>query len=54
LESIEVSPRRFADLMRRLQQGKMPDGSNTEGRWSNYLSTHPDMEERLRGFEARN
>ena len=54
LESIEVSPRRFADLMRRLQQGKLPDGSDTEGRWSNYLSTHPDMEERLRGFEAQN
>jgi Zn-dependent protease with chaperone function len=54
LESIEVSPRRFADLMRRLQQGKLPYGSHTEGRWSNYLSTHPDMEARLRGFEARN
>ena len=52
LESIEVSPQRFADLMRRLQQGKLPDGSDTEGRWSNYLSTHPDMEERLRDFEA--
>ena len=39
--------------MRRLQQGKLPDGSDTEGRWSNYLSTHPDMEERLRGFEPR-
>jgi len=39
--------------MRRLQQGKLPDGSDTEGRWSNYLSTHPDMEERLRDLKLR-
>jgi Zn-dependent protease with chaperone function len=52
LTSHRIAPRRFADLMRRLQQRKLPDGSDTEGRWSNYLSTHPDMEERLQRFEA--
>ncbi len=53
LESMEVPPQRFADLMRRLQREKSPEGSNAEGRWRDYLSTHPDMEERLRGFEAK-
>lgn len=51
LESIEVSPQRFADLMRRLRQPE-PHRSGLEERWSNYLSTHPDMEERLRRFET--
>jgi Zn-dependent protease with chaperone function len=51
LKSNRVSPRRFADLMRRLQQAE-PLRSEPEGRWSSYLSTHPDMEERLRRFEA--
>jgi Zn-dependent protease with chaperone function len=27
------------------------DDPDTEGCWSNYLSTHPDTEERLRRFE---
>lgn len=48
LRSQGISPRCFANLMRRLQQEKKPDG---EGHWSNYLSTHPGMEERLRPFE---
>jgi predicted Zn-dependent protease len=48
LRSRGISPRCFADLMRRLQQEKQPDG---QSHWSNYLSTHPDMEERLRPFE---
>jgi Zn-dependent protease with chaperone function len=47
-----IPPHRFADLMRRLQQEKHPDGSDGESHWSNYLSTHPDMEERLRRFEG--
>jgi hypothetical protein len=38
--------------MRRLQEEKQPEGRAGEGRWTNYLSTHPDMEERLRRFEA--
>jgi Zn-dependent protease with chaperone function len=52
LDSHQIPPRRFADLMRRLQQEKRPHDPDTEARWSNYLSTHPDMEERLRRFEA--
>ena len=40
--------------MRRLQQEKRPDDLDTEGRWSNYLSTHLDTEERLRRFEEPN
>jgi len=52
LQSHQVPPRRFVDLMRRLQQEKQPDAPDTQGRWSNYLSTHPDTEERLRRFEA--
>jgi Zn-dependent protease with chaperone function len=51
LQSHQIPPRRFADLMRRLQQEKRPDDPDTEGRWSNYISTHPDTEERLRQFE---
>jgi Zn-dependent protease with chaperone function len=51
LQSHQIPPRRFADLLRRLQQEKRPDDPATEGRWSNYLSTHPDTQERLRRFE---
>jgi Zn-dependent protease with chaperone function len=51
LRSHGISPRHFSDLMRRLQQEKHPDGPGGESHWSNYLSTHPDMEERLRRFE---
>ena len=51
LKSHQIPPHRFADLMRRLQQEKRPDDPDPEGRWSNYLSTHPDTEERLRRFE---
>jgi Zn-dependent protease with chaperone function len=51
LESSKISPQRFADLMRRLRQVE-PQRSETEGPWSDYLSTHPDMEERLGRCEA--
>ncbi len=51
LRSHGIAPRCFADLMRRLQQEKQPDRRAGEGHWSNYLSTHPDTEERLRRFE---
>ncbi|MCU0590746.1 MAG: M48 family metallopeptidase [Desulfobacterales bacterium] len=52
LRSQAVSPRHFADLMRRLQEQKQPEGLDLPGRWSDYLSTHPSMEERLLDFEA--
>jgi Zn-dependent protease with chaperone function len=51
LRSNAVSPRHFADLMRRLQQQKQPHEWNLQGRWSNYLSTHPATAERLLDFE---
>jgi Zn-dependent protease with chaperone function len=51
LRSNAVSPRNFANLMRRLQQEKLPEGPEASGRWSNYLSTHPSTEERLAVFE---
>jgi len=51
LESSKVPPQRFADLMRRLGQAEARR-SEADGRWSNYLSTHPNMEERLRRFET--
>jgi Zn-dependent protease with chaperone function len=53
LAPMGVPPRRFADLMRRLQREKSPEGANAEGGWRNYLSTHPGFEERLRVFEAQ-
>ena len=51
LRSHGIPPHRFADLMRRLQQEKQSDGPSRESHWSDYLSTHPDTEERLRRFE---
>lgn len=52
LRSQGVAPRHFAHLMRRLQGQKQPDGLDLQGRWSNYLSTHPATEERLLEFES--
>lgn len=43
-----IPARHFADLMRRLS----PPDTGGGGRWSNYLSTHPDMAERLRAFDS--
>lgn len=43
-----IPARHFADLMRRLS----PPEAGGGGRWSNYLSTHPDMSERLRAFDS--
>jgi len=52
LRSQAVSPQHFANLMRRLQGQKQPGGLDLQGRWSNYLSTHPSTEERLLDFEG--
>jgi Zn-dependent protease with chaperone function len=51
LQSHHISPRHFANLMRRLQQEKHPEDLDMQGRWSNYLSTHPATAERLQRFE---
>lgn len=52
LRSQAVSPRHFANLMRRIQEQKPPAGLDLPGHWSNYLSTHPSIEERLLDFEG--
>ncbi len=52
LRSQAVSPRHFANLMRRLQEQKQLEGLDLPGPWSNYLSTHPATEERLLDFEG--
>lgn len=49
LAAHRIPTRHFADLMRRLQ----PPGGARPDRWSNYLSTHPDVEERIEAFERR-
>lgn len=51
LKAHAVSPRHFANLMRRLQQQKQPEGTGGQDRWLNYLSTHPAITERLLDFE---
>jgi len=51
LQSHKISPRHFANLMRRLQHEKHPEDLDMQGRWSNYLSTHPTTDERLQRFE---
>jgi len=51
LQSRAISPRHFANLMRRLEQQEKPKDLGQQGRWSNYLSTHPATAERLRDFE---
>jgi Zn-dependent protease with chaperone function len=43
-----IPGRHFADLMRRMR----PSAAEGSGRWSDYLSTHPDTSERLRAFES--
>ena len=47
MRSRGLAPRNFYNLMQRLQQENRPEDSAAEERWSNYLSTHPSMEERL-------
>ena len=43
--------KRFADLMRRVEDQSGPGGQDNVKKWTNYLSTHPMTEERLLGFE---
>jgi Zn-dependent protease with chaperone function len=51
LAAQSVSPRHFARLMRRIEARKRPEDPDLQGRWANYLSTHPLTAERLREFE---
>jgi Zn-dependent protease with chaperone function len=52
LAAQSVSPRHFARLMRRIEARKRPEDPDLQGRWANYLSTHPLTAERLREFES--
>jgi hypothetical protein len=49
LAAHRIPARHFADLMRRIR----PPRAEGPGRWSNYLSTHPDVEQRIEAFERR-
>jgi len=51
LRSQGISPRNFYNLMRRLQQENPRQIPAAQERWSNYLSTHPSIEERLPLFD---
>jgi Zn-dependent protease with chaperone function len=51
LQSRAISPRHFANLMRRLEQQEQAESLDRQGHWSNYLSTHPTTSERLAAFE---
>ncbi len=47
-----IAPRHFSNLMRRLEGERQAGAGEGEDRWSNYLSTHPSTEERLRSFDT--
>jgi len=51
LRSRGTSTIHFARLMRRIDQKMEPKSKGSDGKWLNYLSTHPMTEERLRNFE---
>jgi hypothetical protein len=51
MRSHEISPLNFVKLMRRIESEKRSKSKAPGGKWSNYLSTHPLTEERLRKFE---
>ena len=46
-----TSPLYFAKLMRRIDLKMAPKSQEAGAKWSNYLSTHPITEDRLRSFE---
>jgi Zn-dependent protease with chaperone function len=47
-----IAPRHFSNLMRRLEGERRAGDEGGDDRWSNYLSTHPSTEERLRPFDT--
>jgi len=51
LRSHGTSPIHFARLMRRIDQKMAPKSKGSDGKWLNYLSTHPMTEERILNFE---
>ncbi|MES0363269.1 MAG: M48 family metalloprotease, partial [Desulfobacteria bacterium] len=51
LRSRGTLPIHFARLMRRIDKKLAPESESLDGKWLNYLSTHPMTEERLRDFE---
>jgi Zn-dependent protease with chaperone function len=51
LRTHDISPVRFASLMRRIEKQKPGVSGKTPEKWVNYLSTHPLTEERLQAFD---
>jgi predicted Zn-dependent protease len=51
LRSRGTPPIHFARLMRRIDKKLGPESESRDGKWLNYLSTHPMTDERLRDFE---
>ncbi|MDL1967619.1 MAG: M48 family metallopeptidase [Deltaproteobacteria bacterium] len=51
LRSSGTSPIHFARLMRRIDQKMASKSKGSDGKWLNYLSTHPMTEERILNFE---
>lgn len=49
-----IPPHRFSDLLRRIQTAgnKKAEPPKDGLKWSNYLSTHPDTDERIRRFSG--
>ena len=49
LRSAGIPPRRFADLMERIEEKMTAKNKNAgkQKKWASYLSTHPRMTERL-------
>ncbi len=47
-----IAPSHFANLMRRLEGERRAGAGEGDGRWSDYLSTHPSTGERLQPFDA--
>jgi Zn-dependent protease with chaperone function len=53
LKSRQISPTHFANLLRRIEEKKNSQHLSSEDGWINYLSSHPNTEERLKIFEQK-
>ncbi len=53
LKSHQIPPTHFANFLRRIEEKKNSQHHSSEDGWINYLSTHPNTEERLKKFEQK-
>jgi Zn-dependent protease with chaperone function len=53
LKSHQIPPSHFTDLLRRIKEKKNSQHHSPNDDWLNYLSTHPNTEERLKQFEQK-